>query len=363
MVNLRQDDGESGVAFYLPPPRPAPGAAVALLSASSAAFGRFPRRTARAEGALREALGRPVRLVSEAEFPGIVAGSAKARANALRHLMEDPEVGLVMFSVGGFNSNDMLEHMASWAAQAPRKPLVGYSDSTAVLLGYQAMTQAVVFYGAAALPQFGEWPRPHRESVDSLVTTVLDGRPGEWALPDWYTQQDTDWAAGDEFVRASYGPAKPLVVREGTGGGVLFGGNLPTINLLAGTAWWQPPEGPTVLAVEATATSGQPEAMRRWLRHIRHLGLLDQVTAVLIGRVPIAPLLPRRTEDLAALVLDLLPPGIPVVADMPFGHTDPILTLPIGSPVAVTADSTGVSVRTLTETVLDASPAVKPDER
>jgi muramoyltetrapeptide carboxypeptidase len=336
---------------FLPPPRPAPGTAVAVLSASSAAFRRFPERTARAERAMREILGRPVRLAPEGDFPGIVAGSARARADALRDLLEDPDVGLIMFSVGGYNSNDMLEDMSAWAEFAPRKPLVGYSDSTAVLLGYQAMTGSGVFYGAAALPQFGEWPKPFGESVDSLVRTVLDGRPGTWKLPDWYTQQDTDWADGDEYVRTPYGPATPLTLREGTGAGTLYGGNIPTLNLLAGTPWWRPPRGPIVLAVEATAPNGRPEAIRHWLRHLRHTGLLDQVTAVLIGRVPATEALPRRTGDLAALVLDLLPPGIPVVADMPFGHTDPILTLPIGAPVDVTATRAAVSVRTLTATV------------
>jgi muramoyltetrapeptide carboxypeptidase len=356
-VDLPEDGDIPGIGGFVPPPRPAPGTAVAVLSASSAAFGRFPRRTARAERALRQLLGRPVRLVPEAGFPGIVAGSARARADALRRLLEDPAVGLIMFSVGGYNSNDLLEHMSDWAGSLPRKPLVGYSDSTAVLLGYQAMTGTGVFYGAAALPQFGEWPRPFGESVDCLVRTVLDGRPGEWLLPDWYTQQDTDWAAGDEYPRRPYGPAAPLTLREGTAGGTLFGGNIPTLNLLAGTPWWRPPRGPIVLAVEATAASGQPEDLRRWFRHLRHTGLLDTVSAVLIGRIPVTPALPRRMADLAALVLDLLPPDIPVVADLPFGHTDPILTLPIGAPVEVTATGAGVSVRTLTATVIAPVPA------
>ncbi len=332
---------------FLLPPRPAPGSTIAVLSASSAAFSRFPERTARAERALREALGMPVRLVAEGGFCGLVADSPQARAAALRDLLEDPDVGMIMFSVGGFNSNDMLEHMASWAAQAPRKPLVGYSDSTAVLLGYQAMTGSVVFYGAAALPQFGEWPQPFTESVDSLIRTVVHGAFGDWKLPDWYTQQETDWADGDEYVREAAGLTTPLVLRAGTCDGVLYGGNLPTMNLLAGTPWWRVPDEPIVLAVEATASSGQPEAMRRWLRHFSHLGLLDRVAGVLIGRIPATPAFPRRMDDLAELVLDLFPPHVPVVADMPFGHTDPILTLPIGLPVEVAARE-GLSVRITT---------------
>jgi muramoyltetrapeptide carboxypeptidase len=336
---------------FVPPPRPAPGSAVAVLSASSAAFGRFPERTARAERALKEILHRPVRLVPEDGYPGVVAGSGASRAQALRELLEDPEVGMIMFSVGGYNSNDMLEHMAPWAASAPRKPMVGYSDSTAVLLGYQAMTGACVFYGPAALPQFGEWPQPFEESVASLVRSVLDGRPGEWRLPGWYTQQDTDWGDGDEFARAPYGPSAPLTLREGTGAGTLFGGNIPTINLLAGTPWWRPPAGPVVLAVEATAPSGRPEAVRRWMRHLRHTGLFERVTAVLLGRIPADRENPRRMEDMAALVMDLLPPDVPVVADMPFGHIDPILTLPIGAAVEVTARGGRVSVHTRSATV------------
>jgi hypothetical protein len=191
--------------------------------------------------ALRKARGRRVWLMTGGQFPGIAAGSARALADALRDLLEDPEVG--MFSFGGPNSDERLEYMAPWAAEAFRKQLLGYSDSIVVFLGYQAITHSMAFYGAAALPQFGEWPQLHREYVDSLVWMVLDGRPGEWRLPEWYTQQDTDWAEGDEFLRPPYGPTAPLVMREGTGGGVLFGGNLPTMNLLVRTERWRCPRG------------------------------------------------------------------------------------------------------------------------
>jgi muramoyltetrapeptide carboxypeptidase LdcA involved in peptidoglycan recycling len=337
---------------FAPPPRPRRGSTIAVLSASSATQSRFPARVERTVAALGTALNRPVRLVPEEGYAGVVAGSPRSRADALHDLLTDPEVGLIMFSVGGFNGNDLLEPMAEWAGEVPRKPMIGYSDSTAVLLAYQAMTRSIVFYGPAAVPQFGEWPAPFPESVRCLLETVFDGRPHGWCLPDWYTQQETDWADGDEFARPSHGPSRPVVLRPGTTEGVLVGGNVPTLNLLVGTPWQPRTEAPAVLAVEGTADAACPEAMRRWLRHLRIGGVLDRVEAVLIGRVPHNARFPRRMADMATLVADLFPASVPIVADMPFGHTDPIITLPLGAPVRVVADRDAVSVETLAPTTV-----------
>jgi len=344
---------------FHPPIRPETGRTVAVISLSSATRSRFPARVKRAISTLSTVLDRPVRMVPEEGYAGIVAGSPASRAAALHDLITDPETGMIMFSVGGFNGNDVLNDMAEWAAHVPRKPMVGYSDSTAVLVTYQTLARSIVFYGPAAIPQFGEWPAPFSESVQDLMATVLDGRPRRWEWPSWYTQQETDWADGDEFIRPSHGRSRPLVLRPGAGSGVLIGGNVPTLNLLAGTPWLPRVDGPTVLAIEGTADAAQPEALRKWMRHLSQIGLLDTVVALLIGRVPHNSRYPRRIEDTAALLADLLPTSVPIVADMPFGHTDPIITLPLGAPVEVVAEGTTVSVRTTAATTVPADgPAV-----
>lgn len=294
-------------------------------------------------------------MVAEQDHPGVVAGPAKARADALRELLDDPDIGMVMFSVGGYNANDLLDHMAGWGS-VPRKPLVGYSDSTAILHAYQQLTGSIVFYGPAAMPQFGEWPTPFRESVRGLVDTIVDGEPREREWPGWYTQATFDWTTEDQVARGPFGASQPTVIRPGTGRGTLIGGNVPTLNLLAGTRWLPRPDGPTVLAVEGTASEGRPEALRRWLQHLRSAGALDTVTAVLIGRVPHDSDHPRRMDDLGALVGELFP-GVPIVADLPFGHTDPIITLPLGAEVEVQADER-CRVATLVPTTT--TPALEP---
>lgn len=334
---------------FEPPPRPDPGSTIAVFSASSATQTRYPGRVRRAAAALGDLLDRPVRLMPEEPFHGIIAGSPQARAAALYELLADPTVGMIMFSVGGFNANDLLGAMAEWDV-VPRKPLVGYSDSTAILAAYQKLTRSIVFYGPAAMPQFGEWPRPFQESVDSLVATVFDGCPRKWAWPTWYTQSTTDWVVEDEVERVPFGESRPLVMRSGTGKGILLGGNIPTLNRLAGTPWAPWMNEPTVLAIEGTADAAQPESLRAWLRHLQLVGALDAVTAVLIGRTPHDADRPRRMADLGAMVCDLFAAPVPIVADLPFGHTDPIVTLPLGAPVEVHADENGCTVTTLAPT-------------
>lgn len=341
-----------------PPPRLRPGAVVGVVATSAWAAGRFPARTRRALAALEHALGCPVRLAPEGRYAGSIAGTGRERARALLDLYADPEVGAVFTTIGGNNSNDLLEHLDELATLPP-KILVGYSDNTALLLGCQAITGTTVFYGPALLPQFGEWPDPFRETVDHLRHTLMGPGDDAWPLPSWWTQPYGDWAAADEEARPRH-PGSPYVLRPGRAEGVLFGGNLPTLNFLAGTRWLAPPDGPTVLCLEGTEDGLAVPAFQRsltHLTHLRHLGITERASAVLIGRTPGGPHGAERRDALHRILLDAFPDDVPIVLDLPFGHTDPMLTLPLGAAVSVDATGERPVVRPLAPTV--AAPARK----
>ncbi|MFB7665935.1 S66 peptidase family protein [Kitasatospora sp. NPDC056138] len=326
----------TGTAGTLPPPRLTPGAVVGVAATSAWAAGRFPVRTRRAVAALERELGCTVRLAPEGRYAGSIAGTGRERARALIELFADPEVEAVFTTIGGNNANDLLEHLDPLAGLPP-KILVGYSDNTALLLGYQALTGATVFYGPALLPQFGEWPEPFPETTSHLRATLTAGSGGVWPLPDWWTQPCGDWASADQEVRPRHSGG-PRVLRPGRGEGVLFGGNVPTLGVLAGTRWLRPPDGPTVLCLEGTAAGASVPAFQQSLTQLRHLGIAGRATAVLVGRTPGGPHAPERDEAFHRILLDAFPGDVPIVTDLPFGHTDPVLTVPLGAVASVGAE-------------------------
>ncbi|MET9605021.1 S66 peptidase family protein [Streptomyces sp. NPDC006512] len=324
-----------GLPVTTAPPALAPGAVVGVAATSAYAAGRFPRRTLRAFAALERELDCTVRFAPEGRYAGSIAGTGRERARALLDLYADPEVGAVFTTIGGNNSNDLLEHLDELAGLPP-KILVGYSDNTALLLGCQALTGTTVFYGPALLPQFGEWPRPYAETTGHLRDTLRGGAGGDWPLPDWWTQPHGDWASADQEERPRH-PGSPYVLRPGTAEGVLFGGNVPTLGFLAGTRWLRPPDAPTVLCLEGTADGAAVPAFQRSLTQLRHLGIAERAAAVLVGRTPGGPYGPEHTEALHRILLDAFPGDVPIVLDLPFGHTDPMLTVPLGAAARVEA--------------------------
>ena len=69
----------------------------------------------------------------------------------------------------------------------------------------------------------------------------------------------------------------------------------------------------------------------------------DSVRALLIGRFQSQTDMDR--EMLAAIVTSKRElAGVPIIANVDFGHTDPLLTLPVGGDVTIAANETGPTI-------------------
>lgn len=63
------------------------------------------------------------------------SGSIKERSKELNELIRNPEVQCIMSTIGGMNSNSLLPYIDYDAFKKNPKPIIGYSDVTAILLG------------------------------------------------------------------------------------------------------------------------------------------------------------------------------------------------------------------------------------
>lgn len=75
------------------------------------------------------------------------SGSAKERAKEFNELLYDTKVDCLMASIGGFVSNAMLPYIDYQYFKAHPKPVIGMSDTTALLMGLYAKTGKTVYYG------------------------------------------------------------------------------------------------------------------------------------------------------------------------------------------------------------------------
>jgi muramoyltetrapeptide carboxypeptidase LdcA involved in peptidoglycan recycling len=133
-------------------------------------------------------------------------------------------------------------------------------------------------------------------------------------------------------------------IGAGRGTGRLVGGNLCTLNLLQGTAYWPSLNG-AVLAVEDDELTN-PVTFARDLTSLLQQPDAAAIRGLLVGRFQRASGLSRGVlEQILARQPHLA--GLPVLGNVDFGHTSPLATLPIGGRVELDVGGSGAGLRIL----------------
>ena len=126
---------------------------------------------------------------------------------------------------------------------------------------------------------------------------------------------------------------------EARGEGHLLGGCADVLEMLKGTRWWPPLEDwrGAVLYLETSEEAPPPNLVEYWLRNYASQGILPVLSALLLAR-PYG-YTDEMKEELYRVVKKVLAEGglegLPVVANMDFGHTSPMMVLPNGCRVSV----------------------------
>jgi muramoyltetrapeptide carboxypeptidase len=236
---------------------------------------------------------------------GYLAGRDETRLQDLHGMFVDPEIKAIFCARGGYGSMRLLDRLDYPMIRANPKPLVGYSDITAVLLAVLQRSGLVTFHGPVVRDVAGK----DEQNLKTLIFALTDNGPLEIKLG----------ADG--------------VVRAGKSRGPLVGGNLSLICHLVGTRYL-PSLRDAILFVE---DKGEPAyRLDRMLTHLRLSGHLEGLAALLAGDFEgclehdaLKQLLEDRTTGL----------NMPVAVGLPVGHGRRNLTLPIGVEAEIDTDS------------------------
>jgi len=247
-----------------------------------------------------------------------LSGTDNARLSDLNTLLANPAVDLILCARGGYGTMRLLDRVDYAAARRAPKPLVGYSDITALQLALAARAGIVSFSGimATAGSGLGE-PDLDPFSEASLWEAVApsDGSAKILASPE----QAAPWT----ILRA------PL-----DGGSTVSGALYPVcLTLLAhllGTPFVPDLRG-AILVIEDVHE--ELYAVDRYLTQLRLAGLLDELAAILIGAFNGA----SEEEDqllrqgVPRLALEMTPPHVAVASGVAYGHVPRRLCLPVGA--------------------------------
>ncbi|WP_329172849.1 S66 peptidase family protein [Streptomyces sp. NBC_01477] len=320
-------------AAAIRPRRLARGDVIGVCTPSGPGAVFAPGRFARGLQALRDR-GFRVEVGAQSGASGHSAGPAEARAAELNGFLRDGRVRAVVCTIGGYTANGLLPYLDYEAFAADPKPVVGYSDLTALLLGLHARTGVVTFHGPTLMPELAEFPDVQKYSDTSLFGALTAAVPaGVLRPPEHWTQEFLLWDKDDDRPRDTVPHQGWEWLAGGAGGGPLLGGNLETLCALLGTPYVPSFDG-AVLFWETCESN--PALLERALTQLDAAGVTARPAGMVVGRSFRAP--DGFEEQLRATVAARYGGrGFPVLAGVDLGHTDPMLTLPVGVPARLDA--------------------------
>ena len=320
------------------PRRLRPGDTVAIVSPSAPSAGLFPHRVERATAYL-EALGLRVALMPNAlNVTGWTAGTPQERAADLHRAFLDDGFAAVLAAIGGNHSNELLPHLDFELIAANPKVFQGYSDITVLHWALARRTGLRTFYGPALVSELGEHPDVLPETDAALRAAWFGSEPLRFEPAPLWTDEFLDWNARLDLTRPrELRPSEGWVtIREGGAEGPLLGGCLETVCWhLKGSPHWLDLRG-SIFFVETSEEAARPATVAAYLTDLEQLGVFDEIAALVVGR-------PYGYDDEGRQLLwevvaeKTEAAGIPVLANVDCGHTDPMLTLPLGCPARLDA--------------------------
>ena len=274
-----------------------------------------------------EALGLNVEINPYARVRyGHTSGPAEERAGVLMDAFEDPDVDGIMAVWGGFNSSDLIEHLDYRAIRDHPKVFVGYSDVTILNTVLYTRAGMVTFHG----PAFVTMTHPFlmEYEVEELRKVIMEGEAPHTVRTSPTFIDDPYYYRHPEVIPMEQGNPGWDVIRPGVVEGRLMGGNLGTLLALAGTGYW-PDLGGTILFVEDDEEESTA-SVARYFRQLRHIGVFDEIAGLMIGRFPQAVGF-REGDSLRMIIRECTEDyDFPIVSEMDFAHTNPLMTIPVG---------------------------------
>jgi muramoyltetrapeptide carboxypeptidase len=242
------------------------------------------------------------------DLPSYLSATDDARAADVNAMLRDRDVRGILLARGGYGIARILPKLDADALRADPKPIVGFSDATALLAwAYAAGVRGI--HGPMAV-QMGGLPE---SDVAALVTMLTEARaPGvrPWSL-------------------TSYG--------KGRYRGPLVAGNLTLVSLMAGTPWPVPLRGAIALIEEV---GERPYEIDRYLTQLSLTGELAKLAAVVVGDF-------TRCEGdgdppgaaMTTVLERLHSAGTPAAVGAPVGHGDRNEPLPFGADSVLDLDA------------------------
>lgn len=265
-----------------------------------------------------------------------VTSSTASRVEDLHDAFRDTEVKAILAVIGGYAANQLLPHLDWELIRNNPKPLIGYSDTTALQDALYAKA-GIVSYSGPAYSTFGqekyfdytlEYFRKCLMSDESFTVSEAS----EWTDDLWFLNQEDRHPVANEGW-SFFG--------SGSATGTIIGGNLSTFRLLQGTEYF-PSLKDSILFIEDDELASY-SIFDRELESLTQSDAFSGVKGMVIGRFQKkSEVTKERLEALIGSKQALQ--NIPIIADVDFGHTSPMITYPIGGTASISIEERRIQI-------------------
>ncbi len=323
--------------------RPAPlqkGDKVAIVSPSWGGPSVFPHRYEAGLKQLSETFGVHAVEMPHARKPAQwLNDHPEARAQDLMDAFSRPDIKGIIASIGGEDSVRLLPHLNLKTIHDNPKIFLGYSDTTSMHFACYA-AGLTSFYGPSIMAGFAENTGLHEYTAQSVRQTLFgaDIIGPVKASAEW-TDEHLDWKDPEnQSIKRKMTPNAGWRSLNGTAkaSGPMLGGCVEVLEMLKGSKVWPGLEQwkGAILFLETSEEKPSPSYFQRWLRNYASQGILQVLNGIVLGRPTVdepEKNLHQYDDVLLQVVRDELGlKELPILTQVDFGHTDPMMVIPYG---------------------------------
>ena len=252
------------------------------------------------------------------------SSSIESRVEDIHEAFKDKNVKAILTVIGGFNVNQILEYIDYDLIKNNPKILCWYSDITALANAITAKTGLVTYSGLHfstwAMKKEFEYNLEYFKKCLMKDEKFLIEPSKKWSDDARYMDQENREIKENEGF---------IVINEGEAEWVILWGNLCTFNLLQWTEF-MPNISDSILFIEDDDQAGNLFSVEfdRNLQSLMHQQNFEKVKWIVIGRF-------QKNTDITVEKLKYIIQtkkklaSIPIIANVDFGHTNPMITFPI----------------------------------
>lgn len=307
----------------------------------------FKRGVARLKAQGHEVEIDPDALTSYQRFAG---DDATRLAAVHRAAASGADVALI--SRGGYGLTRILPdiHYKKVAKAVERgMQFVGISDFTAFQSAVLAKTGAITWAGPALCEGFGVGGQDHGAVKSDVPEPTVPDEIMQACFDDLLLDQGegTGWRQNPKqtTVAMQSATARPMIEAAGATflikNSVLWGGNLAVLTSLLGTPYFPHIKGGTLFLEDVAE---HPYRIERMLTQLLHAGVLARQKAIVMGQFTDYQLSAHDRGFKLQTVVDWLRSRlkVPVLTNLPFGHVQTKVLLPVGAKVDLSVEGRDV---------------------